>query len=118
MGEPEAQRAGPRRPGPFPVFAAALVAFALTAGLLSYQMRTGRDPVLGAQRAPLERVLVRRVVRQRVLYVDGGALRALVARKREGSRVTRGGAVVLAPGAPVRTSTTTSMIAAPVTRSS
>jgi len=102
------------------VFTAALLAFALTAGFLAHQMRTGRDPVLGLGEhgAPFERVLVRRVVRQRVLYVDGGALTALAARRPRGARVRSDGAVVLAPTAPIRGATTTVMAPTPMTRSS
>ena len=79
------------RPGPGVVISGAIALFAVTFGFLTYQLRSGNDPALGAQALAGQPrpVLIRRVIQHRI--------------------VTR---VVPAPGA---SSTTVSTSAAPVT---
>jgi hypothetical protein len=59
-----------RRPGPGAVIAASAATFAMLFGFLTYQLRSGHDPAIGAastaSSAP-SKVLVRRVIRRRVV---------------------------------------------------
>jgi hypothetical protein len=61
-----------KRPGPFAVVVASLGTFLVVLAFLASQMAAGRDPALRPKRAavaqePPRRVLVRRVVQQRVI---------------------------------------------------
>src|SRR5262245_639777 len=66
------ERRPAKRPGPFAVVFASVATFLAILVFLASQMAAGHDPALGAKRAavaqqPPRRVLVRRVVRQRVI---------------------------------------------------
>jgi len=85
-----------RRPGPGVALSGTFALFAVTFGFLTYQLRTGHDPALGAQAlastATARPVVVKRVIKRRI--------------------ITR---VVPTPGA---TGTTVATSSAPVTTSS
>jgi hypothetical protein len=58
----------PKRPAAAPVAAATTALFLMALVLLSWQLRTGRDPVLGAGKAePRREVVVRRIVKRTVV---------------------------------------------------
>ena len=66
------ERRPAKRPGPFAVVFASVATFLAILVFLASQMAAGHDPALGAKRAavaqaPPRRVLVRRVVKQRVI---------------------------------------------------
>jgi hypothetical protein len=81
-----------KRPGPLPVAAATLATFLVLVTLLAMQLRSGRDPALGAgpgasaaQAAP-KRVLVKRIVRRKVI------VRLIPSETSGGAPVAAGGA--------------------------
>jgi hypothetical protein len=57
----------PKRPAAAPVAAATTALFLMALVLLSWQLRTGRDPVLGAGKAEPREVVVRRIVKRTVV---------------------------------------------------
>ncbi len=66
-GAKTAPRSG--RPGPGVVISGAIALFAVTFGFLTYQLRSGHDPALGAQALASQArpVLVRRVIKHKII---------------------------------------------------
>jgi hypothetical protein len=86
-----------RRPGPGMVFSGAIALFAVTFGFLTYQLRSGNDPSLGAQALASQPrpVLIRRVVKHRIIT------RVVPTAGASGTTVSTSAAPVTSSAAPV-----------------
>lgn len=109
--EHRARTARVRRPGPMPVISGTIALFAVSFGFLTYQLRSGNDPALGAQAlasttAPRP-VIVRRVIKRRIItqVVPAGATTVPVTNS---APVTTSSAPVVSAPAPAPVTTSAS----------